>query len=516
MKSRFPWFPILLVLLCASGVALELYTTRLGPVVRGDSVRYVMGARNILAGNGFSRLSGGWEVFPETGFAPLLSFVLAGLGVLGVDMYAGARILNAFLFGGSLFLVGTMVAMAARSKWVGLLACLFVLLAPNVVEWHAWLMSEALFIFLMLLGVYSLVVHIQTGRSGPLYLSAVAVGVASLARYVGVSLVPAGGLAILLWGRGPARQRLSRALIYGAVAILPFALWMARNQVVGGAGLANREIRYHAFRPEMLKVLLFEPTSWVLPEAVILPRTVRGALALLALMAGPVFFLIELHRWRGRGRGAMREEQVVLPLLLLILIPAYVGILAVNSLLLDAGTTYSGILRYLTPLYILVVILELTAYARGLPPGRLGVPLAVLAVLAAAGLLASQAIETIGIARQPSDRLGTTFVRGEWTELIRQLSAQGPDEPILTDNPEMVYFLIDRPAYAMPIKYDPYRQAFREDFPQQIDLARRRLDDGAVLVVFGEPSEEEAEVIELLSARSVHRYEGAVVYSALR
>jgi hypothetical protein len=121
MKRRPSWFLVALLLLSVAGFALELYVMRTGPGVRGDSVRYVMGARNLLAGNGFSRLSGGGEVFPETGFAPMLSFALAGFGLASVDMYAGVRILNALLFAASIFLGGKLIADASRSAGVGLL-----------------------------------------------------------------------------------------------------------------------------------------------------------------------------------------------------------------------------------------------------------------------------------------------------------------------------------------------------------------------------------------------------------
>jgi hypothetical protein len=76
----------------------------------------------------------------------------------------------------------------------------------------------------------------------------------------------------------------------------------------------------------------------------------------------------------------------------------------------------------------------------------------------------------------------------------------------------MVYYLTDRPAYAMPIKYDLYRQVFREDYRQQIDLARDRLEADALLVVFGKPSDDEAEAIGLLGVAAIDTYDGAVVY----
>jgi 4-amino-4-deoxy-L-arabinose transferase-like glycosyltransferase len=378
VKRRRRWL-VVLVLLAAAGIALQLAATRRGIGIRGDSVRYVMGARNLLAGNGFSRLSGGGEVFPETGFAPLLSFVLAGFGIVGVDMYAGARIMNALLFGGSIYLVGTLIAAAARSSWAGVLGAGIVLLTPNVVTWHAWLMSEALFIFLTLLSLHALVIHINTGKTGPLYLGALAAGLAGLARYVGISLVPVGGIGIYLWAAGTRRERLAHAATFCLLAAAPFILWMLRNQAVGGAGLANREIRLHGFRPEALRVFLFEPTAWVIPRSLVVSRLLRAAIALVLLGIGPAIFLWEELRATSLTQAGRKEGGAVLPWLLLILIPGYVGVLILNSLFLDAGTTYDGILRYLAPLFVLVVMLELSVVPRILAARRVRRPLAVVA-----------------------------------------------------------------------------------------------------------------------------------------
>jgi hypothetical protein len=503
---------VALVLVSIAGLALVLFATRTGPAVRGDSVRYVMGARNLLAGNGFSRLSGGGEVFPETGFAPMLSFVLAAFGLVGLDMYAGARFLNALLFGGSLFLVGLLIATASRSRWLGVLGALLVVVAPNVVRWHTWLMSEPLFIFLTLLSVFAWVTHIRTGRSAPLFIGAVAAGLAGLTRYVGVSLVPAGALGILLWGGGSRRDRLVRAIEFALVAALPFALWMVRNEEVGGAGLANRQLRFHAFRPDALRVFLFEPTTWVIPVSLVLPRTVRGALAVVALAVGPAVLLLRALRRRSiTGPGETRGE-AVLPFLLLLLVPCYVGILAFNSLFLDAGTTLDGILRYLTPLFVLLVILELTAYAAIFPSGRGRWPALLIPATWLAVSLTTNTVQTWSFARASTATMGFTGIRTEWLDLAFELR---PAPTIITDNPEMVYYLIDRPAYMLPIKFDQYQLLFRTDYQEQLDLARDRLRGGAILVVFGAPSAEEAEVIDLLDVTPIRTFDGATVYGVL-
>jgi hypothetical protein len=291
------------------------------------------------------------------------------------------------------------------------------------------------------------------------------------------------------------------------LAVLPFVLWMVRNQVVGGAGLANRQIRFHAFRPEALRVFLFQPTTWVIPEALVLPRIVRGFLAAVAIGAGPVLLLVtSIGRTSGWRSSAGRA---VLPWLLLILVPAYLAVLAFNSLFLDAATTYDGILRYLTPLFILVVLLDVTAYARIFPRGWTRWPLAVLVGAWVAVSVVTNSQESLAFARASTYATGFTRIRIERLDLAQDLRAA---PVVITDNPEMVYYLADRPAYMMPIKYDQYQQAFRQDYPQQIDLAHDRLEAGAVLVIFGEPSADEAEAIDLLKVSALRTYAGAVTY----
>ncbi|OGO71883.1 MAG: hypothetical protein A2Z37_09050 [Chloroflexi bacterium RBG_19FT_COMBO_62_14] len=124
-------------------------------------------------------------------------------------------------------------------------------------------------------------------------------------------------------------------------------------------------------------------------------------------------------------------------------------------------------------------------------------------------VLAANARETLTFAGQSTYTLGFTRIRTEWLDLASDLR---PESTIITDNPEMVYYLTDRPAYMIPIKFDLYRQAFRGDYPEQIELARARLEGGAVLVMFGEPSDEEAEVIDLLEVVPLRTYDEVVVY----
>jgi hypothetical protein len=72
-------FWILLLALAAAGVVLMVYITPYGMGLVNDSVGYIGGARNILAGNGYSRLSGNGDPRPITNYPPLFSIAIAAV-----------------------------------------------------------------------------------------------------------------------------------------------------------------------------------------------------------------------------------------------------------------------------------------------------------------------------------------------------------------------------------------------------------------------------------------------------
>jgi hypothetical protein len=77
----------------------------------------------------------------------------------------------------------------------------------------------------------------------------------------------------------------------------------------------------------------------------------------------------------------------------------------------------------------------------------------------------------------------------------------------------MVYYLADRPAYMKPIRFDVYKQEEREDFPEQIDLARDRLRGGSIFVFFSKPSAEEEEFLAMLPIKTIYSAPGVKVFA---
>jgi len=501
-----------MLLLALLGMALLFYFTRTGLAIRGDSVRYVMGAENLIAGRGYSRTSGGGELYPETGFAPFLSVVLAGMGAFGVEMLAGARILNLVLFGLNILLVGGMIRRFTRSWVAAILGGLLFLFAPNILESHGWLMTEALFVFLMLLCLASLLHFLDTGRAGLLILSGCLAGAASVTRYIGLSLAPAGALAIVWLGRGPWRTRLVQAIGFAALGVAPFVVWMIRNQTVGDAGLANRQLIFHMIRPDLVRFYLYEAATWALPEPFIVPRAIRAALAVALTGFGPAWYFLRAGRDRDAQASSATGAFTALPWVFLLNLAAYAVVLVLNSILLDAATTEPAAIRYLVPFFSMLVVFETSVYTRLVQRTGRRSAYRALAVGLGVVLIALYAQRSVVVAQASTLGLGFTGTRERWSGVAADLLRLAGDHPIITNNPEMVYYLIDRPAYFMPILYDPYQQQERSDFGAQLELATERMKRGSVLVIFQPPKPWEAEALERLELVPLAVYEDVTIY----
>lgn len=75
--SNHKIFYFSLLLIGLAGAVLLAYATPRGMGLVNDSVGYISGARNLVDGNGYSRLTGNGEPRPITNYPPLYSIVLA-------------------------------------------------------------------------------------------------------------------------------------------------------------------------------------------------------------------------------------------------------------------------------------------------------------------------------------------------------------------------------------------------------------------------------------------------------
>ncbi len=104
-NSRLVLFTGILLVIALGGAWLVWVNTPFGMGMWPDSVFYVMGARNILSGHGFTQFSGTEVLRPITHYPPLYSYVLAMIGLTGIDAIRAARLLNIACMGFCLLLI---------------------------------------------------------------------------------------------------------------------------------------------------------------------------------------------------------------------------------------------------------------------------------------------------------------------------------------------------------------------------------------------------------------------------
>jgi hypothetical protein len=475
-----------------SAVILILSCTRHGVGLGTDGVVYIGAARNIIEGRGVSWISAGNDLRPLVIFGPLYPSILAGLGFLGVDPLVGARWLNAGLFGINVILVGAILYWFAKEVWLALLGSLLALFSRVLFGVHSSVLSESLFLPLLLIGVLLITNYLEQGRRWYLVASASVLGVAYLARYAGMFFVGGGVLALILLGQSSWRRRLADTVLWIICAGTPIGLWMLRNQLLTGSST------FRTFSPtlpnlNLLSSLVDFVTFWFLPERVPLKIRLVSVLLFGTLLVGGWLWLV----WKERVWEAVNEEyrrrHFLFPVVLGVMIAVYiVGLLAIRSLFIPRIDIIS---RTLAPAYLLMLILTLMlsyGLIRALEEKNL---FKNLLLVFCYGLVLTYIVRgTIGAIELQQDAQG--YANSAWRQspLINAMKLLPSEAPIYTNEIEAIYLLADRYAYRLPYGCLPndmliskYAQAEckSEEYLAWVESMRQKLEnEHAVIVLF--------------------------------
>jgi 4-amino-4-deoxy-L-arabinose transferase-like glycosyltransferase len=510
---RSNWLGLSLILVVVVlGTVVILYQTRYGPGTTGDSVRYLMGAENLLKGNGFSRFSGGGEIRPITMFPPFYSVVLAGFKLIGLDFYLAVRLLHALLFGANIFLTAFLIFRYTHSHWAALFGAIFILVAKDLVYYHTWVLTEALFIFFTLLIIYFLSKYFDSKRTRLLVFASILVGLATLTRYVGFSITMVGVVSILLFSDTSWKRRLMDCVLFGGISVAPILLWLWRNTAVSGTAV-NRSFVYHPMSTELIQAYRAEVSFWFVPAQLHFPHSIRKPLMLLLSIPGPaLFFLLDLKE-KVIHRSKPRNPFWTLPWILAFFVFSYLGMLFINLTVLDAISDFNTVPRYLVPVYISGVILFIIVFHHLIKRWRHGAILRLGMLFIGLSLILLYAQLTFEILQDPIGNIGYTGFKQAREDTVTKLRSIDFTTPIISNDPERVYVLADRPAYLLPLEFDFHTTREREDFDQQILATREKLNLGGVIVMFTPMSEREKGVINILGAEPLDMFERAIFYS---
>ena len=253
IRFRPDTFTMLLAALSALGVALVMARViTYGTGLEWDSIQYIAGARNLLAGEGYSDMSGR----PITSWPPLYSLLLATASLGAWDPLDVAGPVNAAVFGLTIFTVGRYLRQRLMSRFLVVWACLAVTLSVPLAGLAAWTMSGPLFILLTTLALVRIDRFLTDGKTSSLVWAAVFSALAWLTRNMGVVLPVLVGLLLLFQTDTPLIRRARRIAVFSLIAALVIAPWVVQDLLSAGHALDRYALVEERWTDHTVSILL--------------------------------------------------------------------------------------------------------------------------------------------------------------------------------------------------------------------------------------------------------------------
>lgn len=479
MKSQNVRCWIALILLSLLGLAAGLCLNRFGVDVEPDSAVMIAAGLRCAHGEGVSIPNMVGAAKPMTWFPPMISWGVAGCEWAGLNYRQLFGVFNAVAWG---LLIGWVGWLARRTAGNNALAGLFaagVLVTSSAMcAVCGMLYSEPPF-WLWMTGALA---ALGCWWERPLWrwaaLAGVCVGGALLTRYVGLTLVALGGLAMLVrpgqkWGR-----RLAASALFGILSAGPMFAWhFWQTKMRHGDGA--RTLAWHPIPQKLMEEGIATFASFIVPaqyaDSVFGSRAIFGLACL--LVCGALFWLAR------RGGGTLRDRLAAVPGLVkvcTVFVGIYLSFLVVSISIADADTPLDGrILSILIPPGALLAsyLCAVTVWEHGNRWARQGVT----AVLG--GLLLLQGMAA---ARLVLDRQGVLWGAGATSPLLDALGAIPSDAVIYSNDPYAIYMAVRRKTETLPfaLPSGPPTPREREDFRAQMEEMRAALAGKGGWVVY--------------------------------
>ncbi|MBN1537145.1 MAG: glycosyltransferase family 39 protein [Anaerolineales bacterium] len=433
--SRPLLFWILLALISGLGFGLVWYCTVWGGGLISDSFQYVASARNLAAGQHLGYPDENGNTIPLSQYPPFFSVALAAFELAGVDSLGAARLLNAVLFAANIWLVGISILKISHSSGFALVGGLLTALSAVLIEAHAWVLSEPLFIFLSLLAFYWLGEYIETSGRQWFWMSALATSLALLTRYVGLALLlPA--LVVITWKSGVSRRKTRiNGGMYVFIVLLPMAIWSLKNYIQSGQ-LNNREFQWVPLTTKNMYSLGNTIFTWFIPENLVNGRERWAILFFVILLIGFGIALFLGTRESFSRIKIFATTQKPLFLLHGLYIPFYIAMVIASKMLVDNQIGMTD--RMFSPLLVSLIIPGSALLpSLWLNKKKLLQPLIITAIVYLIVYFTLVSMPMIG----KFHRQGIGLARSTWqTSAVIQSLPEYEALPIYSNSPSTLYF----------------------------------------------------------------------------
>ena len=216
-------------------VMLLSSSSNYGVGISGDSVSYIMWARNFAENFSFSKSDGSSLII----LPPFYSISIACFKLLGMNEFFAARLISSLSFGLIIFISGLWILRYLGSLLFSIICSILILFSNAIVPDCCWAWSEPLFIMFVAFFLFLIPRVIDNPTFKLTFLLGIITSAACLTRYIGVALLPVGAF-VLFFGIKQLRKKIVFTFFWGIVSLIPFGIWLIRNHILSGTFMGVR------------------------------------------------------------------------------------------------------------------------------------------------------------------------------------------------------------------------------------------------------------------------------------
>lgn len=468
---------IFIILVCVVGAVYAAWqltwTTAQGIGVSPDSTIYLVTAKNVLAGHGFT-----FNGEPMTHYPPGYPLALVAGGLISPGLEAAARWMNVLLYAINGLLFAFLAYKATQKNLVAFLAGLLLFYSSKaVLTLHAWAWSEPLFLFLTFLTIFLFDKFISTDKPRYLVTSTLTLALTIAVRYLGIALLPPMLICLLVHKDQAKKKRWRNIGTVTVLSLLPVIAWFLRNLLLT-SNAANRVLNYHPLSSGKYNNAVETLYAFLSPDAA--PWLLHFTIILIfaVLMIAMFLTLREQHRLSIPEGGA----SAVIALVGALYVLTYITLLVTSVTFFDASTPLDE--RLLAPLYLFTCLTTLAAlwlYAQN-QGKKLIWAACLLAAFLSSALNVSPLLQTA--AEYHANGMGFTSVQWIDSPVLNELAAIEPGTMVYSNGSDAILYKIGRETTFLPAKYASTSMIKNGNYKAELHAMCTAIQEGKAFLVY--------------------------------
>jgi len=461
--------PLLSCLLIVFAIYLvwQLYlATVWGVGLTTDSVTYANGAKSILQLGSFENLG--------SHYPPLYILLVSGLASLKGDVLGAMKLVQIGFIVLNFILFNLIIYDCSKKNLsVTLIGTMVFITSMPIFFIHSMAWSEAAFSFFALVGLYFVAKYVTqlSDSVGWLVLSAVAVGMAFLTRYVGLALVITFLLWLVVFGKKNISKLILDLILFVGISCFSMALWVGYNLMGRGNG-TDRNIVFHPITKAKLIYGIEVIKHWYFLDA--FPGIVLAIF--LIILAGLFFYLLKRENKAYETSTGMLQVGAMFIII-------YIAFLLFSISFFDAQTPLDD--RILYPVYlvsVLCLILLANQYFSMTGNRRyIGIGLFIFLII----LSIFQETRRSSFIRQ-SNLNGIGFASRVWVEsdVLHWLNSSSLPKVIYTNGPDVLSLYTDVNSQMIPALMSPNDRIPNKNFGNELNKMVEEMEGNRGLIVY--------------------------------